>query len=108
MDNLARAVKRGQRPVIPADAPADLASITKACWANDPAARPTLALVLVDLKSSVHEDGVVGSKRSGAVHLKRSLQENGAVVGSASGGAVGARGTGGATGVGVLTTAVAS
>lgn len=44
---------------MPADAPADLASITKACWASDPAARPTLELVLVELDSRVHENGAV-------------------------------------------------
>lgn len=87
VDNLSRAVKRGERPVVPADAPADLASITKACWASDPAARPTLGLVLAELDSRVHE--------------------NGAVVGGESGGPVGAGG-GDAEAGGVLTTAMAS
>ncbi|CAN0074998.1 unnamed protein product, partial [Laminaria digitata] len=51
VDNLSRAVKAGERPAVPADAPTDLASMTEACWANDPASRPTFELVLADLNS---------------------------------------------------------
>lgn len=43
------AVTGGERPTIPPDSPADLAALADACWANDPAARPSLERVLADL-----------------------------------------------------------
>eukprot|EP00752_Nemacystus_decipiens_P004523 g4130.t1 len=50
---LFRAVRAGERPPIPDDAPPDLAALARACWAGDPAARPTLEAVLEGLVDGV-------------------------------------------------------
>ena len=42
-------VMRGERPIIPPSAPADLAALTEACWVHDLTARHTLECVLTDL-----------------------------------------------------------
>ena len=39
-------VEGGRRPTIPTDAPEDYALLMEACWANNPAARPTFEQVL--------------------------------------------------------------
>ncbi|CAN0000917.1 unnamed protein product, partial [Ascophyllum nodosum] len=46
---LLSSVSKGERPTIPPNAPTDLAVLTEACWAHDPAARPALERVLTDL-----------------------------------------------------------
>ena len=40
------------RPDIPADAPADLADMVKACWASDNKARPTFRSVLNGIRAN--------------------------------------------------------
>lgn len=40
-DIYVRVVFRGQRPVIPANAPADVVDMVQACWAGAPERRPT-------------------------------------------------------------------
>lgn len=51
VDMLLLAVTGGERPAIPADAPADLASLAKACWAQDPRARPAFKEILAELNA---------------------------------------------------------
>lgn len=46
-----RVVLNELRPEIPAEAPAGLADIMRACWAGDPEARPTFSAVMKGLKS---------------------------------------------------------
>lgn len=41
-----RVVFRGDRPVVPADAPADIVDIIQACWAGAPEQRPPASNVL--------------------------------------------------------------
>lgn len=54
------AVNGGDRPKIPADAPADLRSLAACCWAQNPADRPTFQLAMAALERSA------GHKRSGS------------------------------------------
>ncbi|CAM9480839.1 unnamed protein product, partial [Laminaria digitata] len=46
-----RVVFKGERPTIPADAPADIATIVRDCWAGAPEDRPTSSEVMRRLKS---------------------------------------------------------
>lgn len=41
----------GQKPDIPADMPAEYRALMEACWATDPAARPTFPEILLQLRS---------------------------------------------------------
>ena len=54
-DEVARAVKTGNRPAIPGDIPADVASLITACWAQDAAARPTFAEIVAKLNAATAE-----------------------------------------------------
>lgn len=58
VDMLLLAVTGGERPTIPPDAPANLAALTKACWAHDPASRPTFKRILGDLRQTDKGVGV--------------------------------------------------
>ncbi|CAM9401021.1 unnamed protein product, partial [Scytosiphon promiscuus] len=49
VDKLVLAVTAGERPPVPGDAPRDLASLVRACWAHDPAVRPAFKSTLADL-----------------------------------------------------------
>lgn len=44
------AVLKGLRPVIPAGAPVDIADVMKACWAEEPEARPEFGAIMEGLK----------------------------------------------------------
>lgn len=46
---LTTSVKQGLRPDVPEEAPQDLVALVEACWAGDPAARPSLESVLAGL-----------------------------------------------------------
>ncbi|CAM9099021.1 unnamed protein product [Pylaiella littoralis] len=52
---LSSSVKRGERPAVPEDAPADLADLARLCWAGDPYERPTLDRVLADVLDAAHD-----------------------------------------------------
>ena len=52
-DIFMRVVMRGERPVIPADCPSDIAEVVRACWAELPADRPTLDDLVKRMKSTV-------------------------------------------------------
>ena len=45
-----RVVLNELRPDIPAEAPADLAAMIRACWAGDPEARPTFVAVMTGMR----------------------------------------------------------
>ena len=45
-------VLNGFRPDIPADAPADLAGLVRACWAGEPEARPSFRAIMEVIKSN--------------------------------------------------------
>lgn len=47
-----RVVLNDLRPDIPAEAPADLADMMRACWAAEPKARPAFSSILKDMKSN--------------------------------------------------------
>jgi hypothetical protein len=49
MGQINAAVMRGRRPPLPAGADAELAGLITACWAQDPAARPTAATAVARL-----------------------------------------------------------
>lgn len=51
-DIFIRVVLNNLRPDIPADAPADLGDMVKACWASDQKARPTFGSVLNGIKAN--------------------------------------------------------
>ncbi|CAM9410879.1 unnamed protein product, partial [Hapterophycus canaliculatus] len=59
VDKLVLAVIAGERPHLPEDAPRDLAALVRACWAHDPAARPTFKSTLADLNLGA-TDAVAG------------------------------------------------
>lgn len=70
---LYRAVRGGERPPLPENAPPDLAALARACWADDPAARPTLEAVLDALvhgipvrRAVVHAEGGGGGGQAPA------------------------------------------
>jgi len=46
-------IAAGERPALPADVPPGLASLIARCWAHAPAARPTMARVVADLKAAL-------------------------------------------------------
>lgn len=46
VDIYKRVVFKGERPAIPADAPADIVAIVRACWAGAPGERPTASEVM--------------------------------------------------------------
>lgn len=46
-----RVVLNELRPNIPVDAPLDMASMVKACWAGEPEARPTFSAIMERIKS---------------------------------------------------------
>lgn len=50
LDIYKRVVFKGERPEMPADAPADIAGIVRSCWAGAPEERPTASEVLGTLK----------------------------------------------------------
>ncbi|CAN0295537.1 unnamed protein product, partial [Hapterophycus canaliculatus] len=43
-------VLKGLRPDFPADTPADMVDIVRACWVEDPGARPAFVSVVEDMK----------------------------------------------------------
>lgn len=45
---------RGERPVWPADAPAELVALSQDCWATDPTARPLFVEVADRLRAIVY------------------------------------------------------
>eukprot|EP00903_Cladosiphon_okamuranus_P009797 g9314.t1 len=55
VDKLVLAVNAGERPVVPEDAPRDLAALTRACWAHHPAARPSFNKTLTELNVNARE-----------------------------------------------------
>lgn len=44
------AVLKGLRPVFPVDAPIDIADVAKACWAEEPEARPKFSAIMEGMK----------------------------------------------------------
>lgn len=46
-----RVVFRSERPVIPADAPADIVDVIQSCWTSAPESRPTASNVLDTLEN---------------------------------------------------------
>lgn len=46
-----RVVIKRERPDIPADAPAELADIARACWASEPSVRPQFSSILRSTRS---------------------------------------------------------
>lgn len=46
-----RVVIKGERPAIPADAPADIADVMRACWASVPRERPSSQELMAGMKS---------------------------------------------------------
>lgn len=56
-DIFIRVVFKGERPVIPADAPADLVGIVQTCWAGAPEIRPSASSVLDRLGSHLATAG---------------------------------------------------
>ncbi|CAN0457164.1 unnamed protein product, partial [Laminaria digitata] len=51
LDVYRRVVSKEDRPVIPAEAPADIADIVRACWAGPPVDRLTFSEIIRTLKS---------------------------------------------------------
>lgn len=51
LDIYRRVVFKGDRPVIPADSPADIADIVRECWAGPPGERPTSSELVTRLTS---------------------------------------------------------
>lgn len=49
---------QNERPVMPADAPIDLADMARACWVADPSERPAFKTILARLKAG----GELGGK----------------------------------------------
>ncbi len=47
-----RVVLNELRPGIPVDAPADMATMIRACWAGDPGARPTFSSIIERIESN--------------------------------------------------------
>lgn len=70
VDMLLLAVTGGERPTIPSYAPVNLAALTKACWAHDPASRPTFKRILADLR---HTEKGVGVGVGGGTSVSASL-----------------------------------
>ncbi|CAM9968731.1 unnamed protein product [Ectocarpus sp. 6 AP-2014] len=66
VDKLVLAVTAGERPPIPENASHDIAALAKACWVQNPAARPTFKKVLADFKldSSNNESGSSSSSNN--------------------------------------------
>ncbi|GIL76700.1 hypothetical protein Vretimale_8829 [Volvox reticuliferus] len=54
MDRIGRLVVAGTRPLFPAWVPAQYRSLAEACWAQDPAARPTAAQLVVAIRQQLH------------------------------------------------------
>lgn len=50
-DIFLRVVMKGERPVIPADSPSDIAQVIRACWAELPADRPAFQELVAGMKS---------------------------------------------------------
>lgn len=48
------AVLKGLRPVFPFGAPVDIADMAKACWAEEPAARPKFSTIMEGMKYNDH------------------------------------------------------
>ena len=55
-DIFLRVVMKGERPVIPADAPRDIAGVIRACWADSPQERPALPVVMESMRSHGWKD----------------------------------------------------
>lgn len=55
-DIFLRVVMKGERPVIPADAPRDIAGVVRACWSDAPRERPAMSEVMKSMKSHGWED----------------------------------------------------
>ncbi|CAM9099897.1 unnamed protein product, partial [Pylaiella littoralis] len=55
VDNLLLAVVAGERPPVPENAPVDLAALARACWAHDPAARPTFKETLAGFNLNAND-----------------------------------------------------
>ena len=55
IDIYRRVVFKGDRPVIPAEAPGDIADLLRACWAAPPQERPTSNDILEILKAHALE-----------------------------------------------------
>jgi len=51
-----RIVIAGDHPVIPEDAPGDLAETALACWARSPGKRPTFSYILEGMKAGGWQD----------------------------------------------------
>lgn len=73
--SLLEAVTSGARPSIPEDAPADLAQLAQACWAHDPAARPSLVESLAHLNGDHNGGGRGEVEGLETAELARSARE---------------------------------
>ena len=47
-----RVVLNDLRPVIPDDAPTEIADVARACWVGEPGDRPTFMAIMEDMKSN--------------------------------------------------------
>ena len=47
-----RVVLNDLRPVIPDDAPTEIADVARACWVGEPRDRPTFMAIMEDMKSN--------------------------------------------------------
>ena len=61
------AVLRGMRPTIPADCPEEYSHLIKACWADNPAERPSFYTILGELHSMIEKSGLSPIIRSSAI-----------------------------------------
>lgn len=55
-DIFLRVVMKGDRPVIPADAPRDIAGVIRACWAEAPEKRPVMSEIMECMRSHGWQD----------------------------------------------------
>ena len=51
LDIYKRVVFKGERPIIPAESPADIEDIVRECWAGAPEERPSASVVMARLRS---------------------------------------------------------
>ncbi|GLI65391.1 hypothetical protein VaNZ11_008947, partial [Volvox africanus] len=67
MERIGRLVMAGTRPLFPAWVPTSYRSLAEACWAQDPAARPTAAQLVVAIRQQLHRfTGTAGSSGVGS------------------------------------------
>lgn len=87
LDTICKSVTSGERPALPTNAPDDLASLTRACWAHHPALRPPLKRVLAALDGSYEggsSDGDGGGGDTETPSTKRWSSRSAPSVGNAT------------------------